>query len=567
MASSNSDLNDLHKIKGAEAVKATIELAASPESIAKADKKKPRGKSSKGSSVASFDADGRHIITHDAGKLPEIVDALGAALADADDLNLFIHGGRLVRAHAASDKKIANISRPKGALILHSVDAAHLTELAGRAALHQKFDSRTEEYRKIDCPRRIPEAYLSRGHHPELNTLTGVIEAPGLSPEFRLIDKAGYDSETGLFASFEAIAGYKRPSVLTQAAAKKAAERLQDALVAFPFVDDADCSAAVAGIITSLVRRILPAAPMFAITAPTAGTGKSLLATTFPLISTGRFASVLSLGHDEAESEKRLAGVLLAGDSAILLDNIERALSGDLLCQILTQPSVRLRPLGGSGMVSVPTNSMLLATGNNLSILGDLKRRVALIRLDAREERPEQRKFSNDHLADIFKNRGKLIADALLIPLAYASAGLPAVEGLFPLGGFSEWDAMVRRPLVWLGLDDPMLASETLRQNDPDHAAMQQLFTSWHDAFGDAQKTVAEVCAAGADGLAALAIAEQVRSELRDALQLVCAEKPNSRRLGYWLRKHRDRITDGLQLSQGGLDGDSRAAKWRISKC
>jgi len=564
----SSDMNDLQKVAGAEAVKTIIEAAVPPESISKTDKKKPRAQSSGGSSTASFDADGRHVIRHDQGKLPQITDALGAALADADDLNLFIHSGRLVRAHAASDKKTTNIHRPNGALILHDVDSAHLTELAGRASVHEKFDLRTEAYRKIDCPRRVTEAYLARGHHPELRKLTGSVEAPILTPEGQLIDTAGYDADTGLFLAFDAINGYRRPKKeLSQAAAKKAATRLLDSLVAFPFVDDSDCSAAVAGIMTALVRRILPAAPMFAITAPTAGTGKTLLANTFPVISTGRFASVLSLGHDEAESEKRIAGVLLAGDSAILLDNIERPLSGDLLCQVLTQPSVRLRPLGGSGMVSVPTNSMFLATGNNLSILGDLKRRVALIRLDAREERPEQRKFSRDHLEDIFKNRGQLITDALSISYAYQCAGSPAVEGLYPLGGFEQWDEMVRRPLVWLGLIDPIQSSESLRQNDPDLDAMRQLFSSWHEAFGDAQKTVAEVVAAGADGFAGLSLSEQVRSELRDALQLVCAEKPNSRRLGYWLRKHRDRITEGLQLSQGGLDGDSRAAKWRISKC
>lgn len=565
----SSDMNDLHKAKGPTAVKTLIESAVSPELIdSTTDKAKPSAKPSGGSSAFAFNSKGQHVIRHDSGKLPQIADALGAALADAEDLNLFIHSGRLVRAHAASEKKTANIHRPKGALILHDVDAAHLTELAGRAAVHQKFDSRTEDYRTIDCPRRITEAYLARGHHPELRKLTGSVEAPTLTLEGQVIDSAGYDENTGLFLAFGAIEGYRRPkAAITQGAAKKAATRLLDSLAAFPFVDDSDCSAAVAGIITSLVRRILPAAPMFAITAPTAGTGKTLLANTFPVISTGRFASVLSLGHDEAESEKRIAGVLLAGDAAILLDNIERPLSGDLLCQVLTQPSVRLRPLGGSGMVSVPTNSMFLATGNNLSILGDLKRRVALIRLDAREERPEQRKFSRDHLEDIFKNRGQLITDALSISYAYQCAGSPAIEGLYPLGGFEQWDAMVRRPLVWLGLIDPILSSESLRQNDPDLDAMGQLFSSWHAAFGDARKTVAEVVAAGADGLAGLSFSEQVRSELRDALQLVCAEKPNSRRLGYWLRKHRDRITEGLQLTQGGLDGDCRAAKWRISKC
>ena len=306
---------------------------------------------------------------------------------------------------------------------------------------------------------------------------------------------------------------------------------------------------------------------MFAVSAPSAGTGKTLLANTAPVISTGRVASVLSLGHDEAESEKRIAGVLLAGDGAILLDNIERPLSGDLLCQVLTQSSVRLRPLGGSGMVSVPTNSMLVATGNNLAVLGDLKRRVALIRLDAGEERPEQRKFSRDHLEDVFANRGELIAAALSISLAYQGAGSPPIDGLYPLGGFEQWDAMVRRPLVWLGLPDPILSSEGLRENDPDLDALRQLFSSWHEAFGDASKSVSDVVSAGMDTFVGMNGGEPVRPDLRDALQLVCSEKVNSRRLGFWLRAHRDRITGGLQLCHAGMDGHANVAKWRIKKC
>jgi hypothetical protein len=42
---------------------------------------------------------------------------------------------------------------------------------------------------------------------------------------------------------------------------------LMDLVDDFPVVDGVDTSAMLAGIITSLVRRILPAAPMMAITA------------------------------------------------------------------------------------------------------------------------------------------------------------------------------------------------------------------------------------------------------------------------------------------------------------
>lgn len=513
-------------------------------------------------SPTSFDASGRRVIRHDPGRLPEILNECGAALAEMRG-NLFVYAGRPMRLYVSTAAAAKGITRPRGALVLHPVDGAHLTELLGLAALHERYDARTEGYKFVDCPRRVAEAYLARGNWPELSDLAGFVEAPVVTLAGRLLDVPGYDDETGLFLAFDAIAGYTAPPAKpTEKEAAKALARLLAVVGEFPFVDDSDKSAFLAGVMTGLLRRVLPAAPMVAITAPTPGTGKTLIAETFAIIATGRRASVLSLGHDDAETEKRLAGVLLAGDACIALDNIERPLKGDLLCQVATQQFVRLRPLGASGMVSIPTHALLVATGNNLAIVGDLKRRVALIRMDAGQERPEQRQFSRDHLEDVFARRGELIRDALTITLAYLQAGAPAISDLPPLGGFEQWDRMVRRPLVWLGMPDPLKASEGLREQDPDIEAMRQLLGAWFELYGDVTKTAADVVAAGME--TAPMTSNYLHGELRDALQLVCSEKPNARRLGYWLRAHRDRIVDGLTLKQAGSEGHAKVARWRI---
>jgi putative DNA primase/helicase len=257
--------------------------------------------------------------------------------------------------------------------------------------------------------------------------------------------------------------------------------------------------------------------------------------------------------------------VLMAGDACILLDNLERPLKGDLLCQVTTQQFVRLRPLGASGMVSIPTHALLVATGNNLSIVGDLKRRVVLIRMDAKQERPEQRTFTRDHLDTVFERRGELIRAALEIPLAYIAAGSPAIAGLHPLGGFELWDKMVRRPLVWLGMMNPLRAAEGLRQQDPDLETMRLLFESWLGAFPSGEATAAEVVSASLDSMMNGTV--KTHPELYDAMQMVCAEKINSRRLGYWLRSHRDRIVDDMRLEQVGVDGTSKITKWKIVSC
>lgn len=504
-----------------------------------------------------FDPAGASIIRHEPGLLPEIVDDMELALSDSQH-NLFVHAGRVVHLYQAT-KSTSGVKRPGGALIIHPVETSHLMEVATRAIRHERFDSRSKDWKQCDCPRRVADAFLARGHWSKLPQLAGFSEAPIITQNGRLIDIPGFDPETGLFLAFDVagLPGYKRPKAKPVFHEARAAyDTIARLVQTFPFVSEADQVAAMASIITALVRRILPAAPMFAVTAPMPGTGKTLLAETPAIIATGRRASVLSLGHDDNEAEKRLGGVLLAGDACILLDNIERPLGGDLLCQVCTQPSVRLRPLGVSSVVNVPTHALMLATGNNLAIVGDLKRRVVLIRMDANVERPEQRNFDNNHLQDVFARRGEIVAAVLTITLAYLQAGSPNPKDYIPFGGFDEWDQMVRRPLLWLGLPDPLKAASALRDQDPDIEAMRLLFNAWIAApFPEQSVTVSQVITMGTD---------LGKGDLYDALQLVCSEKIHSRRLGYWLRAHRDRIVDGLQLRRIGEDSHTKAATWQI---
>lgn len=497
------------------------------------------------------------------GHIPETLDQIGAALARAPDI--FVWAGRLVRLHRrAAPSKSAALRRPEGSVVLVPIDGAHLIELIGRYTTLTKFDGRSGCHKAADCPRRIADAYLSRGHWPEHKTLTGIVESATISPDERLLDKTGFDPQSGIFVACEPahLPGWERIPVRPDADdAKAAVDLLLEAIDSWPFVDDGDRSAALAALISTLTRRSLPAAPLVAISATAAGTGKSMLADWMTLIGTGRRPAVMSLGHDEAEDEKRLAGALLAGDPVINLDNVSRSLSSDLLCQTCTQPAVRVRPLGGSALVSAPTNSQLMATGNGLTITGDLKRRTLLIRLDAGVERPELREFDNDPLADAIEMRGRFVRAALVIPLAYLAAGAPTVD-LPPLGSFGEWDRLIRRPLRWLGLPDPLAPAETLREFDPELESSRLLLCAWHAVFGSRPVPATEVVSA------ALATApmsgEHLNPELREALQLICHEKITARRLSGWLRSNRDRIVEGHRAVQCGIDGHSKVARWAV---
>ena len=65
---------------------------------------------------------------------------------------------------------------------------------------------------------------------------------------------------------------------------------------------------------------------MHALTAPAAGTGKSLLVDLVSILLTGQPAPVISAEIDDAEFEKRLGACLMAGDPIISLDNCVKPL-------------------------------------------------------------------------------------------------------------------------------------------------------------------------------------------------------------------------------------------------
>jgi hypothetical protein len=95
----------------------------------------------------------------------------------------------------------------------------------------------------------------------------------------------------------------------------------------------------------------------------------------------------------DEEATKTMLAVLAEGDQVVLIDNVERPLEGDTLCAVLTSESYRQRVLGRTEMMSVPTTTLFLATGNQLVITGDLRTRALMCRLDPKTEHPERRQF------------------------------------------------------------------------------------------------------------------------------------------------------------------------------
>jgi hypothetical protein len=312
-------------------------------------------------------------------------------------------------------------------------------------------------------------------------------------------------------------------------------------------VTAADRSVALSALLTILDRRSMPTAPLHAFSSPMAGTGKSLLVDICAILATGRRMPVIAQGRNEEETEKRLGAALLAGDTAISLDNCDSVLESAFLCQVLTQPKLNIRILGHSKKVETPVNAMVFATGNNLVIGGDATRRSLLCAMDAGCERPEARTFT-DNVIDIARRRRAALVMAALTVLRAWHVAVDAGEHMHmpAFGSFEDWSFRIREPLIWLGKVDPCETLIEIRNNDPHRDALVAVIMQWNEYLDLGVKyTVKEI----------IERAVNVPT-FHTALMNVAAARAggivSNVALGRWLKRIQGKIVNGLALLQDG---------------
>jgi putative DNA primase/helicase len=491
------------------------------------------------------DNDPRPKIRITAGDIERIVDEAEDALIKSNR-GLYQRGNQIVAvgqapALAAHGREIVTQR------IFERGEHALIEDLAVSARF-EKYDARSKSYVTSDPPMAIVKTLQQRIGRLKFPILTGVINAPTMRADGSILDAAGYDVETGLLFDPARVEFPPIPMRPTRAEAQKALALLEELIESFPFVAKQDRSVALSAILTACVRRSLPTSPLHAFTAPVAGSGKSKLVDVASVIATGHEASVMAQGQTEEELEKRLGSMLLAGDSLIAIDNCERPLGGEFLCQILTQSVVRTRILGESKVPEMSTGAFVAATGNNLVLVGDLTRRALLCRLDPKVERPETRVFDWEPTAVAKSNRAKYVGAALTVLRAFHVAGRPGAPP--PLGSFEGWSDLVCGALLWLGNANPIESMDELRKADPRLDDITAVIAQWRLVIGDARVTVAEVIGQATemrlnayDG----GKPEFVRPDFREALLAIAGQggHVNSRKLGRWLGASQKRIVGG----------------------
>ena len=187
------------------------------------------------------------------------------------------------------------------------------------------------------------------------------------------------------------------------------------------------------------------------------------------IIATGRpaakWAPISGRRADaEAEERKRLMSVALAAIRLICIDNIEAgdplgtpALDGALTCGTDDRMGmIADRVLQESAITEAPWACVVAATGNNLSVVGDMARRTLLSKLVTNSPEPETRVYHHHPVITdyCFEHRPELLAAALTVLVAHHAAVQRGVAKLLPrVGSFGGWSDRVRSAIAWADRD------------------------------------------------------------------------------------------------------------------
>jgi putative DNA primase/helicase len=492
----------------------------------------------------------RYPIAQNLNKLEEMVGRTEAALVRGE-AEIYQAGDQLVRP--VRQEVDATKGRKTNIAVLVRIDPAFLkTQLTAHVDFF-KWDKK-DDREGIGPSADVVNGILDRYGKWKFPVATGIVTAPTLRRDGSVLAREGWDPATGLIVMGPLPAMPKLSLKPSREDAERAARILDEELLGeFPFCDEASRAAALSGLITPNVRAALTCVPMHNTTAPSPGTGKSFIWDIAAGIAVGDNIPIAAAGKDIEEMEKRLNTKILQGLTLFSLDNVSIPIGGDALCQMIERPTYSLRILGLTKGKDRRNTWSIFGSGTNLRAKDDLTRRQLLVRMDAKTERPELRKFKENPFARVLADRGRYIWAALTIVLAYRAAGRP---GKLPGFGdpFEEWSDNVRSALVWLGYADPLETMNEARERDPNRQARMAMIWAMFHAYASEPRTAAEMIDDAKSGV----IKEKGKKlidckfggagDLKAAIVQYTSDRLDAKYLGSKLTTDRGRITDGLTL-------------------
>lgn len=424
-------------------------------------------------------------------------------------------------------------------------------------------DYETEEwYPEADCERALgqPDAL------PFLRSLRGVTHTPLPRAEGGLISEPGYDDASGLL--YHPLGPMPDvPARPTSAQLEAATSRVRALVAEFAWTGKHDLANYLGALLTPLLRLVTPPPyKMIAIVAHQRGSGKSLLA---ELLRTVHGGTLRSWPSSEEEVGKQITAVLTQTTAPVAqIDNIRGIVRSAKLEALLTTREWTDRMLGTTNDTTVENDRLWVATGNNLTLGGDMDRRVVTISIDPGVERPEDRTdFTiRDLSGHVREHRTEILGDLLTMIAGWDAAGRPMGEPT--ADSFGKWVAALRGILELCGVEGTFDHADSRSENvDPDAEDAATFLEAIERAFGSDSWTVKDVIHAmrdpqspgfGSDG-SKVAVREGLGlteafptaargKHWRPGLPFTELSKP----LGYWLRNREGQWFEGRRVEKAG---------------
>ena len=260
----------------------------------------------------------------------------------------------------------------------------------------------------------------------------------------------------------------------------EAKAEIETLLAEFPWADDGGRSIAVAiaAMLTTFAGGLMPTKatkPVFIYIANAEGSGKTTLAQLAgtPYADTPAEAAP----RDEAEWQKKLLSLVIAGRRVVLLDNLKGHFNSPSFEGYTTSATFGGRILGGSREFTGEAGATILITGNGLTFTPDLRRRALMVELFMRELRAEDRTFRRRLTpATIAAMRPRILSALWGIVTAWDQAKRPPASRMNT--SFPEWCETIGGMVEFAGWGCPTAPAEIEGMGDTDTADFATLAAS-----------------------------------------------------------------------------------------
>lgn len=476
--------------------------------------------------------------------------------------DIYTDEGQLVRVHPKTSGQCSEVS-------VVPVTADVLNLLLAENARTFKWVSAGKDkppVRKACAPASTHlRAVVSNTYWPDVPPLAGVVGTPTMRPDGSLIQECGYDRATGLYYG-PAVKVDTVPEVITDEQIRTSREFVFSKVFGeFCWSSPGDFANYLALLLSPMLRPYVKTTiPFGMITATTRGSGKTNLTDAIGLLY-GQTSQVMP-GRTE-ELQKKITSILMGNSSPVVVfDNLKEGstISSEILATLITKDKWDDRMLGASRNVETTNDRLWMASGNGLTVGGDMASRTIMVRLDPKMARPELRQFEMGQFSDWIRetgNREQLLWHLLILVQAWVKAGAVKDES-HVMRGFTRWAQTMGGLLNFHGLTGFLTNVDDLTARDTDEEEWGVFLAKWHEVFGPSRKMAKELHAsAQVDWVMGTAVDRWGRCFITDDDGLM----PTPKRLGNMLHGKADRFF-GKYILRKQRDTATNTTMWWVEK-